>query len=63
MRVVCVWCEQEGKPAILREEDPHDASVTQGICEAHAVRLLAKLRRSFASGSASPRPVVHGEGV
>ena len=60
MKVVCVWCQREGKPAVLREEDPQDTSVTQGICEAHAVLLLAKLRRSFGSGGGSPRPVVHG---
>ena len=63
MKVVCVWCEHEGKPAILREEDPRDPSVTQGICEAHAVRLLARLRRWFATGSVSPRAVVRDEGA
>ena len=59
MKVVCVWCQQEGKPAILREEDPQDHGVAQGICEHHAVALLARLRRSFVSGTGNPRTVAH----
>ena len=44
MKVVCAWCEREGKPSLLREEEPRGGGVTHGICDDHVQRLRAELR-------------------
>lgn len=45
MRVVCAWCEKEGRPAVLREDKSRDASVTtHGICEDHRLKVLYEIR-------------------
>ena len=50
MIVLCAWCEQEGKPSIIRkssalEHPALDWEVqSHGICEAHRDQVLAKLR-------------------
>src|SRR2546422_1486282 len=37
MRVVCAWCQKEGRPALLREEDSCDGSLeSHGICDDHS---------------------------
>jgi hypothetical protein len=34
MRVVCSWCEAEGKPALVREKEPlEDPEETHGVCK------------------------------
>lgn len=43
MKVVCAWCEREGKPSLLREEEPRGGGVTHGICDDHVQRLRAEL--------------------
>lgn len=40
MKVLCAWCEQDGKQALMRESpsDAH-AMVTHGICDDHESML------------------------
>lgn len=41
MRVICAWCQGEGRPAHLGEREPlSDLSETHGICVEHQRRLL-----------------------
>jgi hypothetical protein len=36
MRVICAWCQKEGRPGLLRVREPvNDDSETHGICERH----------------------------
>jgi hypothetical protein len=36
MRVICAWCQQEGRAGLLRVREPlDDPSETHGICERH----------------------------
>jgi hypothetical protein len=36
MRVICAWCQQEGRSGLLRVREPvDDDSETHGICERH----------------------------
>ena len=36
MRVICAWCQQEGRSGLLRVREPlDDATETHGICERH----------------------------
>jgi len=36
MRVICAWCQQEGRSGLLRVREPvGDDSETHGICERH----------------------------
>jgi hypothetical protein len=45
MRVVCAWCQKEGRPALLSEDKSYNLPVeSHGICEDHSVRLLRKIR-------------------
>ena len=40
MRVVCAWCEAEGKSEFIREKEPFDdPAETHGICSEHKVKL------------------------
>jgi predicted nuclease with RNAse H fold len=40
MRVICSWCEAEGKPAVVREKEPlEDSEETHGVCPAHKASL------------------------
>lgn len=44
MRIVCPWCRQEGRPALLGEREPlDDPTETHGICRRHQLELLARL--------------------
>lgn len=54
MTVVCAWCQQQGRPAVIGEKAPRDGGVTHGICDDHAILLLAEIRKSKRGGS-SPR--------
>lgn len=45
MKVVCAWCQKEGRPALLREDDSYDSRTeSHGICDDHSVRLLREIR-------------------
>lgn len=36
MRVICAWCQQEGRSGLLRVREPlEDTTETHGICERH----------------------------
>ena len=40
MKVVCSWCEVEGKPALVREKEPlEDPEETHGVCKEHKALL------------------------
>jgi hypothetical protein len=40
MRVICSWCEAEGKPAVVREKEPlDDPEETHGVCSEHKEKL------------------------
>jgi hypothetical protein len=40
MKVICSWCEAEGKPAVVREKEPlNDPDETHGVCAEHMVKL------------------------
>ena len=44
MRVVCIYCEKEGAPALMREKDPlGDPRVTHGICRRHQVQVRGEV--------------------
>lgn len=45
MKVVCAWCERQGKAAVLHEKAPDENGVSHGICDDHARRLLRERRR------------------
>ncbi len=36
MRLLCAWCEKEGKPALIAEVEPKDdPTPTHGMCPQH----------------------------
>ena len=44
MKVVCAWCEREGKPSYLGEWEPYDnPAATHGICSRHKEQALEAL--------------------
>jgi hypothetical protein len=44
MKVVCAWCEREGKPSYLGEWEPYDnPATTHGICPRHKEQALEAL--------------------
>ncbi|MGE3151498.1 MAG: hypothetical protein AB7G48_12555 [Nitrospiraceae bacterium] len=52
MKVVCAWCQREGKPGLIREIYPWvDQRVSHGIClphfEVYSARLRAGLKRVY----------------
>jgi len=45
MKVVCALCQREGRPGLIREDDPCDAPLeSHGICDDHSVKLLYEIR-------------------
>ena len=45
MKVVCAWCQKEGRPALIREDDSGDAPFdSHGICDDHSVKLLHEIK-------------------
>jgi hypothetical protein len=44
MRVICAWCQQEGRSGLLRVREPlDDTSETHGICERHQQEVFEGL--------------------
>ncbi|HEY3066279.1 MAG TPA: hypothetical protein VGL09_10845 [Methylomirabilota bacterium] len=42
MKIVCAWCEHEGKPSLLGEKEPLDDPVpTHSVCSAHLLELIS----------------------
>lgn len=40
MKVICSWCESEGRPAVVREQAPlADGRETHGICSSHLQQM------------------------
>jgi len=40
MKVICSWCESEGRPAVVREKAPlADGRETHGICSSHLQQM------------------------
>ena len=57
MTVICAWCQREGRPAVLRIEEPRDLPLeTHGICAAHSVQVLAQLRVHLQRKWRTPEP-------
>lgn len=57
MKVVCAWCERQGRIAVLREKAPDQGGVSHGICDDHALLLLAEIRtKEFPSRIAGNLP-------
>lgn len=51
MVVMCAWCQFEGRPAMLGEKEPRDSAViSHGICDEHALLVLAEARRPTKGG-------------
>jgi hypothetical protein len=41
MRVICAWCQQEGRSGLLRVREPlDDPTETHGICERHQQQVF-----------------------
>ena len=48
MRLVCAWCQHEGRPGLMREDDASgEAFDSHGICDDHSIRLLREIRIRF----------------
>ncbi len=42
MKIICAWCEVEGKPGLMGERAPMlDDRPTHGICRSHLIGYLA----------------------
>lgn len=45
MKVICAWCEKEGKPALTGDQAPvEDEPVSHGICPFHAYHYRTRLK-------------------
>lgn len=58
MKVVCIWCQTQGLPAVLREEEPLDDAVVRGLCNPHAIQLLNDVRKALLKRSLVPIEVL-----
>jgi hypothetical protein len=55
MRLVCAWCEHEGRPAEMGVREPReDPTATHGLCLEHSTALVRE-RRTPGGASGSPR--------
>ena len=44
MKIVCAWCKQEGRSAVLGEREPFDdPTETHGVCSVHSTKLMEQL--------------------
>jgi hypothetical protein len=44
MKIVCTWCEEEGKPGLIGEQEPvDDPSVVDGVCRFHHDWFVAQV--------------------
>lgn len=45
MKVICSWCEHEGRPSQMGERAPYgDPSISHGMCEGHVGAYRGRLR-------------------
>ncbi|CUQ66468.1 hypothetical protein [Candidatus Nitrospira inopinata] len=60
MRIICAWCLQEGKIAMLGEKVPlDDPRETHGICKAHRLAVQAEWRKSLLVLTDGKRNLAH----
>lgn len=46
MKLVCAWCQKEGKPALLADKEPlDDPSESHGLCPDHRKQVEKELNR------------------
>ncbi len=46
MQIVCTYCQQEGRPGVIRLKEPlTDPRCSHGICLTHRRKLEEELRR------------------
>ena len=44
MKVVCAWCQKEGRNGVLGEREPFDDTTeTHGVCAMHSEKLIEQL--------------------
>ncbi|MGQ0670788.1 MAG: hypothetical protein ACT4PO_14155 [Actinomycetota bacterium] len=44
MKLLCAWCEKEGRPAVLAEVEPKDdPTPTHGMCPEHRLQAEKEL--------------------
>ncbi len=59
MKVVCAYCERDGRPSVIAEKPPYDnPALTHGICP-HHLRLL---REEIAAWQATRDPAAANPG-
>ena len=44
MKVICAWCEREGKEGVMGEKEGPDLT-THSVCDEHQKKLLADVMR------------------
>lgn len=60
MRIICAWCLQEGKIALLGEKVPlDDLRETHGICRTHLLAMQAEWRKSLFALTDGKRKLAH----
>lgn len=60
MRIICAWCLQEGKIALLGEKVPlDDLRETHGICRTHLLAMQAEWRKSLLVLTDGKRKLAH----
>ena len=59
MKVICAWCEQEGRPSFIGERPPlFDARHTHGICPNHLNGYLMTCGREGTNGAETAGPAL-----
>jgi hypothetical protein len=44
MKIVCAWCERDGKPSLLGEKEPLDDPLpTHSVCPTHLLELISEV--------------------
>ena len=44
MKIVCTWCEEDGKPALIGEDEPlDDPGVVEVTCRTHRDWFVAQI--------------------
>jgi len=57
MRLICAWCEREGRPAALAEVEPvENLAETHGLCEDHRDEWMRSLGLGEPPPASPPPP-------
>ncbi|MCP9472747.1 MAG: hypothetical protein NNA30_08460 [Nitrospira sp.] len=60
MRIICAWCLQEGKIALLGEKVPlDDLRETHGICRTHLLAMQTEWRKGLFALTDGKRKLAH----